>query len=89
MLGVEKLRQVYSRSGLSIKPKATLSKVEMLKEFVRSLGLDPEKVLVRDAFAEPHRIVINGRDEEKAQIRALSEAVKDWLRREILTKNMS
>jgi len=86
MLGVERLRQIYSRSGLSIKPKTSVSKVEILKEFARSLGLDPEKVLVGDALAEPYRIITQGKDEEKAQIRALSEAVKDWLRREVLAK---
>jgi len=86
MLGIEKLRQIYARSGLSIKPKTNVSKVEMLKEFTRSLGLDPEKILVKDAFAEPHRIIIDGRDEEKAQIQALSEAVKDWVKREVLSQ---
>ena len=59
----------------------------MLKEFTRSLGLDPEKILVKEAIAEPHRVIIDGRDEEKAQIQALSEALKDWLRREVLAKN--
>jgi hypothetical protein len=29
----------------------------MLKEFTRSLGLDPEKIIVRDALAEPHRAI--------------------------------
>jgi integrase len=86
-LGIEKLRQIYARSGISIKPKTGISKVEVLKEFARSLGLDPEKVLVRDALAEPHRIIGNGKGEEEAQISALSEAVKDWLRREILNTN--
>jgi len=87
MLGVEKLRQVYARSGLSIKPKTEISKVEILKEFTRSLGLDPEKILIKDAFAESHLVIVDGKGEEEAQIHALSEAVKDWLRHEVLNTN--
>lgn len=61
MLGVEKLRQIYARSGLSIKPKVEASKLEMVKEFTRSLGMDPEKIPVKDAVAEPHRIIMSPR----------------------------
>jgi hypothetical protein len=85
MLGIEKLRQIYARSGLSIKHKTNVSKVEMLKEFTRSLGLDPEKILIKDAFAEPHRVIVDDMEEEKAQFQALSEALKEWLCREVLT----
>jgi len=84
MLGVEKLRQIYARSGLSIKPKAEVSKLEMLKEFTRSLGLDPEKILVKDALAEPHRIVMGPENENRAQFEALGQALKEWIRREAL-----
>jgi len=79
MLGVEKLRQTYARSGLSIKPKVEASKLEMLKEFTRSLGLDPEKILVKDALAEPHRIITGPQDEYQAQFEALGQALKKWI----------
>jgi len=82
MLGVEKLRQIYARSGLSIKPKAGVSKLEMLKEFTRSLGLDPERILVKDALSEPHRIIMGPEDEDRAQFKALGQALKEWIRRE-------
>lgn len=82
MLGVEKLRRMYARSGLSIKPKAEVSKLEMLKEFTRSLGLDPEKIIVRDALSEPHRAVASMADDERAQFAALGEALKEWIKRE-------
>lgn len=38
MKGVEYLRNLYASSGLSIKPKARLSKVEQLKIFAESLA---------------------------------------------------
>jgi len=84
MLGVEKLRQIYARSGLCIKPKPEVSKLEMLKEFTRSLGLDPERILVKDALAEPHRIIAGPDDEGRAQFEALGQALKEWIRREAL-----
>ena len=84
MLGVKKLRQIYARSGLSIRPKAEVSKLEMLKEFTRSLGLDPEKILIKDALAEPHRIIMGPENEDRAQFEALGEALKEWIRREAL-----
>jgi len=77
MLGVERLRQIYARSGLSIKPKATSHKLEMLKEFTRSLGLDPEKIIVRDPISEPHRAIASTADDERAQLAALGEALKE------------
>jgi len=82
MLGVEKLRQVYVRSGLSIKPRAEASKLEMLKEFTRSLGLDPEKILVKDALSEPHRIIMSPEDEDRAQFKALGQALKECIKHE-------
>ena len=82
MIGVEKLRQIYARSTLSIRPKAPSDKLEMLKEFTRSLGLDPEKIIVRDALAEPHRATVNAADEGRAQFSALSAAIREWIRQE-------
>lgn len=84
MVGVERLRQIYARSGLSIRPKAPSDKLEMLKEFTRSLGLDPERIIVRDALAEPHRAIASAVDDERAQFAALGEALKEWIKREAL-----
>jgi len=64
-LGIEYLRKVYIRSGISIRPKTKVSRIEILKEIVRSLGLDPEKVLVKDALEECHRTELYRRDEEE------------------------
>lgn len=55
---VEHLRSLYSSSGLSIRPKTEFSKLERLKMFAESLGLNPDEVLTRDALSMPHRTVI-------------------------------
>jgi hypothetical protein len=55
MKGIEFLRNVYAASGLSIRPKTKVSKIEMLKTVARGMGLDPEKIPTREALAEPHR----------------------------------
>lgn len=53
------------------------SRKQILIEAVRSLGFDPEKTLVKDALAEPHRAIAGPpeeRDVEDLQ-RMLQQAV--------------
>jgi integrase len=45
MKGIDYLRNLYASSGLSIKPKTKLSKIDRLKMFAESLGLNPDEVL--------------------------------------------
>lgn len=55
--------------------------MEMLKEMVRALGLNPEEILTKEALSMPHRTVITaGRDE--SQIEALLKALKQKLKQE-------
>lgn len=89
MLGVEKLRQIYNRAGLAVKPRREVSKVEMLKEFTRSLGMDPEKILVRDALAEAHRTVTGPETELQRQYQALGTALREWIRQEAVKPTSS
>ncbi|RLF09087.1 MAG: hypothetical protein DRJ98_08660, partial [Thermoprotei archaeon] len=63
MKGVDHLRAIYARADLSLRPKAGSGKLEVLREIVRSLGLDPDKVLVKEALVEPHRTVVDGLEE--------------------------
>jgi len=58
MKGTEFLRGIYAASGLSIKPKTGPSRMEILKEMVRALGLNPEEILTKEALAKPHRTLI-------------------------------
>jgi hypothetical protein len=59
MKRVEFLRNFYASSGLSIRPKTQLSKIEMLKALEISLGLEPDKVLSKEAISQPHRTLID------------------------------
>jgi integrase len=78
MKGVDFLRNLYRASGISIKPKTKYSKIDILKEMIRSLGLDPEKILVKEAL-EPHRTIIEEEDEITALRRTLKETLKEIL----------
>lgn len=73
MKGIEHLRNLYSSSGLSIRPKTAMSKMDQLKTLVRSLGLNPDEVLSKDALVTPHRTIIEG---EQRKIEVLNQALK-------------
>lgn len=45
MRGVEYLRRVYHSSGLSIGPAAQVNKLDIIKDIIREMGLNPEKIL--------------------------------------------
>jgi integrase len=73
MMGIEHLRNLYASSGLSIRPRTAVSKIDQLKTIVRSLGLNPDEVLSRDALIMPHRTVVNP---ENRKIEVLNQALK-------------
>jgi len=77
---IEFLRDVYAGTGPSIKPRAQTSKIEMVREFIRGLGMNPEEILTRQAISEPHRTYTFGKDREEDQIRALCLAFKESLK---------
>jgi len=83
MKGVEFLRGIYIASGLSIKPKTRISKIDALKEIIRAWGMNPEEILTRQALTEPHRTVIDPNQMEQSQIQQLSIALKQQLIKEI------
>jgi len=76
---VEWLRNIYASAGLSIRQRASIDKIEMVKEFARGLGLDPEKILVKDAVSEPETKYIDPQERERREIRALMQAIKEEL----------
>lgn len=84
MKGIEFLRNIYASSGLSIRPRTKFSKIEALKHIVRAWGMDPEQVLAKGALDEPHRVYDSPRDREDDQYRALSLALKEMMRKELL-----
>lgn len=82
-MGVEFLRNIYASSGLSIRPKTRVSKIDALKEIVRAWGMNPEKILTREALSEPHRTCISERREDR-ELQVLSQALREIVRKEIL-----
>lgn len=48
--------------------------------FAESLSLDPDEVLGKDAFTNPHRTII---DAEQAKIDALNKALKQAIIKEL------
>ena len=78
--GVEFLRSLYAASGISIKPQTRLSRIEVLKELVRSLGFNPEEVLVKHLLEKPHRTLVTSED----QLEALREAIRQAVKKEIM-----
>lgn len=54
MKGSEYLRGIYLASGLNIKPKTRISKIDALREIIRAWGLNPEEILTRDALIRPN-----------------------------------
>jgi len=82
MKGVEFLRNIYASSGLSIRPRTKVSRVDALKEIIRAWGLDPEKILSKDALVEPHRTVVDFQNREDSQLQVLSKALRDIIRQE-------
>jgi integrase len=83
MKGIEYLRGVYASSGLSIKPKARVSKIDALKEIIRAWGLNPEEILTRDALTRPNATVISNDQNELHQMQQLGLALKHQLLKEI------
>lgn len=83
MKGIEFLRNIYTASGLSIRPKTRTSKIDALKEIIRAWGLNPEEILTKQAFAEPHITVVDHSHLEENQIHVLSNALKQQILKEL------
>ena len=51
----------------------------MVKEFARGLGLNPQAILVKQAFSEPDTKYIDPQQREVVEIRSLIETIKTKL----------
>jgi site-specific recombinase XerD len=83
MKGVEFLRGIYAASGLSIKPKTKVSKIDTLKEIIRAWGLNPEELLTRDALTKSNMTILSREEQEEHQLHQLSIAIKRELIKEV------
>lgn len=90
MKGIEFLRNIYRASNLSIQSRTKIDRAHMLKELIRSWGYDPEKILVKDALAVPNRTVFGTPiKQEENEIKLLSNALKQMMKKELLTSIQS
>jgi len=85
MNGIEYLRNIYAASHLSIKPRTQIDRASMLKEMIRSLGYNPDKILVKEALVEPHRTICERPITPKEnEVKLLSNALKEMMKKELL-----
>jgi len=82
MKGVDFLRNIYAASGLSIKPKTKVSKIEALKEIIRAWGMNPEQILTREALSQPATTYISHEDRENTELQILSRTLRDLIRQD-------
>ena len=81
-IGIDKLRNAYASSGLSIRQKTQISKIETLKEVIRALGMNPEQLLTRDALTEGAIAHKTTEDLENHQLQILSSQLKQLIHKE-------
>jgi len=79
MKGVEFLRNLYASSGLSIRLKTRIGKLEALKEFARLLGLNPEEISVKEALSKPWRTVMTSDEIMDEHISILQNKIRSLL----------
>lgn len=84
MKGVEFLRGIYAASGLSIRTKTQVSKIEMLKQVAKAWGLDPERILTKEAMAYPSATYASPIIRDRKQAQALTAALKEAVKRDII-----
>jgi len=78
-LGVERLRAAYASAGLTLRPAANDSKEDMVKEFARGLGLNPEAIMFRNTVLEPDTKYLDPEQRQRWTIRVLMEAIREEL----------
>lgn len=75
MKGIDFLRNLYATSGLSIKPKTKISKIDQLKIIIEAWGMNPNEILSREVLSKPNRtrLIV---DPEREEIGVLNLALK-------------
>ena len=87
--GVETLRREYAKAELSIRPKAKPTMRDFFIEMVRAKGLDPDKVFAKEFLLEPEIKYLDQQERERREIRALSKALLESLKSELLAAEYS
>ncbi|HZY95346.1 MAG TPA: hypothetical protein VFE98_10915 [Candidatus Bathyarchaeia archaeon] len=87
--GEEFHRNLYRKADLAITPRAQATKLDLLKQLVTSFGYNPDEVLRRESFSEPHRIIVGPDSMDESDVakltRVLRQAVLQDLRDSSIT----
>jgi hypothetical protein len=83
MKNIKFLRGICLSSGLSIKAKTHISKIDALKEIIRAWGLNPEEILTKDALTKPNRTIIDNSQLENQQLAQLTTALRQQMLKDL------
>lgn len=83
------MSQVSTLADFQIRPQNRTTPTEMLKKMVRSTGLNPNKVLNKEALAEPHRIHATPEEREQEEIALLTKALMDTIKTQLQDSTIS
>jgi site-specific recombinase XerD len=78
-LGIDKLRTVYAASGLCIRQKTQISKLQTAKEMIRALGMNPEQLMTKEALSEGATTYKDQDDLENHQLAVLTNHIKQLI----------
>jgi hypothetical protein len=84
-LGIEKLRDAYASTGLAIRKRTQVSKVDALKEIIRAWGMNPEQILTREALSDRAATHRKPEDFENHQLTVLRGQLKKLIQQEAAT----
>lgn len=82
MKGVEFLRNVYASAGLSIRPKTKMGQIEALKEIIRAWGMNPERVLAREALTQGATVYVNSETRMTNEVQILSRTLRELIQQD-------
>ena len=81
-IGIHTLRNVYASSGLTIRKKTQISKIDTLKEMIRTLGMNPEQMLTKAALTQGVATYKNAEDLQNYQLQTLSQQLRQLMHQE-------
>ena len=74
------MRSLFASSGLSVRPKEKMTKIQQLKLMIEAWGMNLNEILSKEALSKPHRTVVN---QEQHQIEVLNQTLKQAIVNEL------
>jgi site-specific recombinase XerD len=78
---IDKLRSVYAGAGLAVQAKTKVNQLETIKEMMRTMGMNPEQMLTREALMQG--AITEQQNTEEYQLGFLRGQLKQFLKEEI------